>query len=69
MARSPDTVTTDDEALAAMTAAGYTNIANMVHHGHIWKADATDTVGAAVVIVCHGKDGRVNVDDESDDLI
>jgi len=65
MARPPhhtDEVTTDDQALAKMTAAGYTSITNLVHHGHTWKADALDSVGAAVVIVCHARDGSVNVD-------
>jgi len=57
-----DVVTTDAEAVAAMTAAGYTDITNLAHHGRVWRADALDASGAAVVIVCHGRDGRVNVD-------
>ena len=60
--RHADVVTTDAEAMSAMTSAGYTNITNLVHRGHVWRADAVDANGVSVVIVCHARNGSVNVD-------
>ena len=65
MARHPkaaDVVQTDDQAMTAIATAGYTSVTDLAHHGRVWTADAVDAAGAAVIVVVHGKDGRVNVD-------
>jgi len=65
MARHPratDVVQTDDQALAALTAAGYTAVVGLTHHGHVWVGSATDATGAAVDVVVHGKTGKISVD-------
>ena len=69
MARHPkaaDKVQDDAAAQDAITRAGYTSVTNLEHHGRVWTADAVDAAGAAVIVVVHGKDGRVNVDTDTD---
>ncbi len=59
----PDKIQTSEEAAWAMTAAGYTNIQNIVHEGRIWRADANNASGGnPVVLVCHGDDGRITLE-------
>jgi hypothetical protein len=52
----------DEAALTALlTAAGYSNITNVHHHGHSWHCDATDSTGAAVLLTVDGH-GGIHID-------
>jgi hypothetical protein len=54
----------DEAALdAKLTAAGYTNVTNVEHHGHSWHCTATDAQGNSVQLIVDGH-GNVHIDDE-----
>lgn len=62
-----DVVQTDQQALDALAAAGYTVVTNLAHHGRVWRADAVDAATSLpVVVVVHGRDGKVTVETETE---
>lgn len=60
---------TEAEAMATITDAGYTNVTNMVQHGHTWHADAVDQNGNAVSVVVDGGSGAVHPKGEGDEPV
>lgn len=68
MARPPNTdvVQTDAQAVAALTAAGFTAITDLEHHGRMWKATATEANGNVCHVVVHGRNGGIVIEDDVD---
>lgn len=60
-----DAVQDDAAAQQKLADAGYTNVA-VTHHGRVWVGTATNSAGAAVHVVVHGKDGRISEDADDD---
>jgi hypothetical protein len=54
---------TQDAALAAITAAGYTNVVDLKAYGRTWHAMAVPPAGGAAVAVSVDPKGRVHADD------
>jgi hypothetical protein len=59
-------VQTDAQAVAALTAAGFTGITDLAHHGRMWKATATEANGTVCHVVVHGRNGGIVIEDDVD---
>lgn len=55
----PNAVTSEEDAVAAFTAAGYTEVTNVEQHGATWHASATNSAGAPVDVHIDGA-GKVH---------
>ena len=55
----PDKITSEADAVAAIEAAGYTNVRNIEQHGATWHATATDLGGDEVQVLIDGA-GKVH---------
>jgi hypothetical protein len=57
---------TQDAAMAAITAAGFTNVTDLKAYGRTWHAMATPAAGGAPVAISVDPKGRVHADTEND---
>ena len=47
--------TSEADAIAAIEAAGYSNVTNLEQHGATWHATATDSAGTQCEVLIDGK--------------
>lgn len=57
---------TQEAAMAAITAAGYTNVTDLKAYGRTWHAMATPAAGGAPMAVSVDPKGRVHAEDVAD---
>lgn len=59
-------VTSEADAVAAIEAAGYTNVTDVEQHGATWHANAVNSSGSTVAVLIDGA-GRVKEKGKSDE--